>query len=121
MEEFDTSQYWGMDEKSFLTVMHVSQFAGFIVPFGGFALPLIMWLTNKEKNSIIDEHGKIIMNWIISATIYAIVGGILSLIIVGFVVLLAVGIASVVYPIIGAVKASKNEIWEYPLSIKFIQ
>lgn len=121
MEEFNTSQYWGMDEKTFLIILHVSQLAGFVIPFGGFALPLIMWLTNKEKNSIIDEHGKIIMNWIISATIYAIIGGILSLIIVGFLVLLAVGVAGIVFPIIGAIKASKNEVWEYPLSIKFIK
>ncbi|MEA3450557.1 MAG: DUF4870 domain-containing protein [Bacteroidota bacterium] len=121
MEEFNTSQYWGMDEKTFLTIMHISQFAGLAVPFGGFALPLVMWLTNKEKNSIIDEHGKNIINWIISATIYAIVGGILAFIIVGFVVLIAVAVACVVYPIIGAIRASKNEIWEYPLTIKFIQ
>lgn len=121
MEEFNASQYWGMDEKTFIIIMHISQFAGIVIPFGGFLLPLVMWLTNKDKNSFIDDHGKNIVNWLISATIYAIIGGVLTLIVVGFVILIIVGILCIVYPIIGAVKASKNEIWEYPLSIKFIQ
>ncbi len=121
MEEFNTAQYWGMDEKTFLILMHISQFAGIVLPFGGFVLPLVMWLTNREKNSFIDEHGKNIINWLISATIYAIAGAILTLLLVGIVILIAVGILCVVYPIIGATKASKNEIWNYPLAIKFIK
>jgi uncharacterized Tic20 family protein len=28
------------------------------VPFGGIALPIIMWATNKDKSSIIDQHEK---------------------------------------------------------------
>lgn len=121
MEEFNAAEYWGMDEKTFLILMHISQFGGIIIPYAGFVLPLVMWITNKDKNSIIDEHGKNIVNWLISLTIYAIIGGILTLLLVGIVVLVAVGILAIVFPIIGAAKASNNEIWKYPLSFKFIQ
>jgi uncharacterized Tic20 family protein len=57
---------WNMDLSSYCMLMHLSQFAGIIVPFGGIALPIIMWATNKDKSSIIDQHGKNILNWMIS-------------------------------------------------------
>jgi len=120
MEEFNTASYWGMDEKNFTVLMHVAQFAGYLVPLGGFVLPLVMWLTNKDKNSNIDEHGKNIINWIISMTIYSIVAGVLCIIVIGFVLIGILALIAIIFPIIGAVKASENEIWEYPLAIKFI-
>jgi hypothetical protein len=53
--------------------------------------------------------------------IYAIIGSIASLIIVGIFVIMAVGICSMIFPILGAIKASKGEIWKYPYSITFFQ
>jgi hypothetical protein len=56
----------------------------------------------------------------ISSFIYAIICGILVIFFVGIIGLIALGICSIVFIIIGAVKASKGEIYEYPLSIRFI-
>jgi uncharacterized protein len=36
----------------------------------------------------------------------------------GFVIL---GVLSVIFPIIGGIKANQGEVWEYPLSFKFIR
>ena len=112
-------QYWGMDEKTFLIMLHISQFAGFIIPYAGFLLPLVMWLTNKDKNVLIDEHGKNIVNWLISGTIYACVAGILVLILIGIPLLIGLGVLAIIFPILGAVKASNKEYWDYPLTLKF--
>jgi hypothetical protein len=120
MEEYNTAEYWGMNEKNFIILMHISQFAGYIAPMLGFLLPLIMWLTNKDKNSFIDEHGRNIINWLISLVIYAAIAGFLCLILIGFVLLGILAILAIIFPIIAAIKASNGEIWEYPLSIKFL-
>jgi hypothetical protein len=53
--------------------------------------------------------------------IYAIIGSIASLIIVGIFVIMAVGICAIIFPILSAVKASKGEIWNYPCSITFFK
>jgi uncharacterized Tic20 family protein len=119
IEYKNSDSFWGMDEKTFLIILHVSQYAGYLVPLAGFILPFIMWLSNKDKSVMIDQQGKTIANWLISGIIYAIIGGILTLILVGFVVLALVGVLSIIFPIIGAIKSSNNEYWEYPLSIKF--
>ncbi|NND94594.1 MAG: DUF4870 domain-containing protein [Flavobacteriales bacterium] len=112
---------WGLDLKTFNMLMHLSQLAGAIVPFAGFAMPIIMWATQKDKDSSIDTHGKNIINFMISYIIYAIVCVILVFIVVGIFGLIAIGIASLIFIIIGAVRASENRFYEYPLSIRFLK
>ena len=103
---------WGM-------ILHLSIFAGYIIPLAGLVLPIVIWQVKKDQFPIIDEHGKIVVNWMISSLIYFIVGSLLSFILIGIPILVAVGIAAVVFPIIGGIKASNGEVWPYPLSIKF--
>ena len=112
---------WNMELSSYCMLMHLSQFAGIIVPFGGIALPIIMWATNKDKSSIIDQHGKNILNWMISFYIYATLSAVLILLIVGIFALIALCLVAVIFAIIGAVKANNKEIFNYPLSITFIK
>ena len=112
---------WDMELSSYCMLMHLSQFAGIIVPFGGIALPIIMWATNKDKSSIIDQHGKNILNWMISFYIYISISAILILLFVGIFALIALGVIAVIFAIIGAIKANNKEIFNYPLSITFIK
>jgi uncharacterized Tic20 family protein len=117
----NAKEFWGMDELNYCMLMHLSQFAGYIIPFGGLVMPLVMWLTNNKQSETVDEHGKNIVNWIISMVIYAIISSILIVIFVGIGMLVILGILAIVFPIIGAVKANKGEIWKYPLAITFIK
>jgi uncharacterized Tic20 family protein len=112
---------WNMELSSYCMLMHLSQFAGIIVPFGGIALPIIMWATNKDKSSIIDQHGKNILNWMISFYIYVSISAILILLVVGIFALIALGVIAVIFAIIGAIKANNKEIFKYPLTITFIK
>lgn len=119
--ENSTNEFWGFEEDQFTMVMHLSQFAGFVIPYAGLALPIVMWATNKDKSEKIDKHGKVILNWIISTTIYLIASVILMIVIVGFFTLFAVAILCFIFPIIGAIKAKDGEVYRYPLSINFLK
>ena len=114
-------EYWGMGIKQFITFMHLSQFAGLVVPAAGYALPVIMWLRFKDENPEIDAHGKNILNWMISFLLYAFISAILIFVLIGIPLLLALGVVAVVFPIMGAIKADQNEIFKYPMSIEFIK
>lgn len=57
----------------------------------------------------------------ISSIIYVIGGAILVLIGIGVLILIAVAVCTVVFAILGAVKASNGEIYKYPLAIEFIK
>ena len=67
--------------------LHLSQFAGLIIPYGGFIVPILIWQTQKKTFPSLDEHGKIVANWLISATIYLVVSGLLCVVLIGFVLL----------------------------------
>ena len=101
--------------------LHLSQFANVIFFPLGIILPIILWQTQKDKMPGIDAHGKMVVNWAISATIYVIVSIVLMFVLIGILTFLAVAIMGIVFPIIGAIKANNGELWEYPLTIKFIK
>lgn len=112
---------WGMEVNTFCMVMHLSQLLSILIPFSGVVLPIVMWATNKDQFPVVDQHGKVIFNWIISATIYFIVAMILAVIGVGFLIALAVAVCSIVFAIIGGVKANEGVVWTYPISIKIFK
>ena len=101
--------------------VHFSLFAGFVVPIAGLVLPIILWQIKKDKFPIVDVHGKIVANWIISALIYSIICAALVFVFVGVVGFVALGIAAIIYPIIGGIKANNGEVWKYPYSLTLIK
>jgi uncharacterized protein len=111
--------YWGMRERTYAMVLHLSQFLGFVAPFIGLIAPVVMWVMYKDKNTFIRDHGCNVVNWILSTIIYAIICIPLCLVLIGFVALGVLFICSVVFTIIGAVKANNGELWKYPLCIRF--
>jgi uncharacterized Tic20 family protein len=84
-------------------------------------VPIVIWQTQKDKMPALDAHGKMVVNWLISSFIYFVVSAILTLVLIGVLGIIAVGIMSIVFPIIGAIKANNGELWEYPLTIKFLK
>ena len=102
-------------------VLHLSLFAGHAVPFGGIIAPIVIWQTKKDEMPELDEHGKNAVNWLLSAIIYALVCIPLCFIVVGFVLLFALAVLHVVFPIIAAVKANEGRVWKYPLAIPFFK
>lgn len=65
--------------KNIATFIHLSTFTRFVIPFGNFIGPIILWSANKEKSEFIDSHGKQAINFQISILLYAIILGTLSI------------------------------------------
>ena len=110
------------EDRNLLVAAHLSQLLDFVTGIGGFIIPLILWLTQKDKVLQMDEHGKQIVNFQISTFIYSILCIplilFLGLGILGFIVL---GVLVLIFPIINAIKASNGEPIYYPLSIQFLK
>lgn len=109
---------FGMSLNTYLMLMHISQFASWLIPFVGVIVPVLMWTTNKDNNKAVDLHGKNILNFNISYAIYSIV---LLVILIGIPLLLILFIVFAVAIVIASIKASNGEYWEYPLTIKFFK
>ncbi|MET4105423.1 DUF4870 domain-containing protein [Hymenobacter sp. UYP22] len=112
--------YSDSETRQWATFLHLSLLAGVLVPGAGFVLPIILWQVKKNELPSIDAHGKMVTNWLISAVIYGAVFGLLSFLLIGLPLLGILGIVSIVFPIIGAVKANEGTLWSYPLTIRFL-
>jgi uncharacterized Tic20 family protein len=108
-------------ENSYIALMHVSQFAGLILPGLGFVAPILLWMINKNENATIDAVGRHIINFMISMFIYYAISGVLCCLVIGIPMLIALGIMQIVFIIIATIKANKGEPWRYPLTIDFLK
>lgn len=118
---FSKQPFLGLTENTYLLLMHLSQFFGFIFPGLGFVAPIIMWLLNKDSSSKTDQHGKNIINFMISMFIYYAAAGILCFILIGIPLLVLLAILHFIFIILAAIKAGNGEYWEYPLAIRFLK
>ncbi len=101
-------------------LLHLSLLAGFLVPFAGLIVPIVIWQVKKTDLPGLDPHGKMVVNWMISACLYAILCFLLIFVIVGIPLILALCLVAIVFPIIGAIKANDGVLWKYPLTITFL-
>jgi uncharacterized Tic20 family protein len=101
--------------------IHLSQFCGYFFPLAGLVVPIVLWQMKKDESEIIDKHGRIVINWILTEFIYGIVFVLLCVILIGIPLILALIVVSIVFPIVGGVKANNGELWPYPFSIRFFR
>jgi uncharacterized Tic20 family protein len=102
--------------------LHLSQLLGFtVLPLLGLIAPIIIWQIKKEQYPSIDEHGKTVVNWIISELIYGAIAFVLVFVVIGIPVLAVLGMLGLVFPIIGGIKANNGELWHYPMSINIVK
>lgn len=66
------------NQKNVASLMHLSTFSKYFIPFGNFIAPLLLWSFNKEK-PFTDEHGREAINFQLSIILYSIVIGLICL------------------------------------------
>jgi uncharacterized Tic20 family protein len=104
------------NEKNKNTEAVLIHLSGFLL---GFIIPLIVFLVTENKT--IKEHSKRALNWQFSLFIYMIISTILIIIIIGLLGIVILLILNTVFMVIAAIKASDGQLWDYPLSIKFLK
>ncbi len=122
------------EDRTFLIWMHISIMLGSFLAIGNIILPLILWLSNKNKTENVNEQGINILNFQI---LYSIITSFILFIGVFikitnrekiisfeavFIALFLLGIINFLYPIINAVRISKGIVKNfYPVFIRFIK
>ena len=109
------------DEKLWSALSHLGTLIGYVIPFGNIITPLVIWQVHKDKSTMVSENAKEALNFQILVSIIGVVGFILSFILIGIPVLILLAIVSLVFSIIGGIKANEGEIYRYPYTIRLIQ
>ncbi len=80
-----------------------------------FIAPLVIYLIYKDRDPFIRRHAAQALNFQIIAAIAYLISGILTIVLIGFPLLLAVFVCWILFPIMGAIAANKGEPYNYPL------
>lgn len=110
-----------MQERQWALICHLSALSGYIIPFGHLIVPIVIWSMKKEEMPMVDEHGKEVINFQISMTIWFILSAFLAFLLIGIPLLIVLAILQVIFVIIGALKADNGQLYKYPLTIQFIK
>jgi uncharacterized Tic20 family protein len=108
-------------ERNWSMLCHLSAFAGFFFPFGAILGPMICWLSKRDESAWVNINGKSSMNFQLSILLYMVLIAPLCLIVIGFPLLFMLLTLKVICISIASIKASKGELFRYPISIPFIQ
>ena len=107
------------DERLWSTLTHI----GALVLSGGGAgwlVALIAYLVLKDRGPFVRSHTATELNFQLTLLIAYVAGLILLIVAIGFIVIIAARVVSIVFGIIAAVKANKGEYYQYPIAIKFV-
>lgn len=109
-----STRTWGM-------LLHLSVLLGYMLPVAGLLAPILIWQLKKGEIPELDDHGKMVVNFMISMLIYSLISFVLLFVFVGVLCYIALFIMGIVFPIIGGIKANHGELWKYPLVISIIK
>jgi uncharacterized protein len=103
------------DEKLWSTIIHVVGSATILFPaWAGY-------LIFRNRGPFVRDNTRRALNWQLSFLIYYVGGLILSLIVVGYLVVVAAFVLNIVFSIQAAIAANRGHLYHYPLSIPFLK
>lgn len=103
------------DEKLWATLIHVG---GIIFPV---VAALVGYLVLRGRGPFITEHTRVALNFQITMAIGYVAGIVLSVVGIGVLIILAVGVVIIVFSILAALAANRGQYYRYPLSIEFLK
>ena len=106
------------EDRTLAALTHLSGLSGYIVPLGGIIVPILIWMTKKDSPVIASlAKQAILLNVSVFLLICAGVVLFFTVILIPVVVLawVALGVAAVALPIIGAIRANEGRYYRYPV------
>lgn len=105
------------EDKTLALLTHLS---GIILSF---IVPLVIWLTNKDKpgKDFLNDQAKEALNFQITIAIGWVIAIVLSAIAIGFLLYPVLWIANLIFCILAGVKANEGVAYRYPFALRLIK
>jgi len=104
-------------ERGLAALTHLSGLAGYIIPLGGVIVPIVILLVKKESAVVAGLAKQAILLNVLVFLLVAVTAILwITIILIPVVILfwVALGIAAIALPIVGAIKASEGTYYKYP-------
>lgn len=108
-------------DRPLLVITQLSQLLNIIPGFGGLLVPLILWLSTRDRIIGMNEHGKSAVNLQLSLLLYVFICiPAILLLGLGILGLIATACLGFILPIVNAIRANHGEDPSYFMTIRFI-
>src|SRR4051812_1878589 len=67
------------NDKNIATVLHLSSLSQYIIPFGNYIFPIIIWSAKKNESEFVDYNGKQVLNFQLSILLYSVILGVIAI------------------------------------------
>lgn len=115
------------DVRTWAILAHAAAFAGFFIPLGNVLGPLLVWAIKRDESRFIAENGQESLNFQITWTVLTVaIGFVVWIFALGggglfaFALLGIVGVVWLILVVIAIIRASENEVYKYPFSLKLV-
>jgi uncharacterized Tic20 family protein len=109
------SQTLNSSDRLLVVLSHLSALLGV-----GLLLPLIVYLVKKDDAPAVAAQACEALNFHLSLLLYALACIPLVFVLIGIPLLLGLSVAGLVLAVVAAVRASQNEPWRYPLTLRLV-
>lgn len=104
---------WGM-------FAHLSALAGLVIPLGNVLGPLVVWLSRREQSRFAGDQAKEALNFNITVAFGAVACYVLTWLLIGILLFVALALYWLAMTIVAAVKASEGIRYHYPLAVRLV-
>lgn len=109
------------EERNFAVAAQLAGFAKYLIPYvGGVLATLLLRQWKRGESEFIDYATLEALNFQISIALYLAVGGLLTSILIGYIVLALVVVIDTFAMVLAALRASRGEPYRYPFSLRLI-
>jgi uncharacterized Tic20 family protein len=60
------------NDKNIATILHLSTLTQYIIPFGNYIFPIVIWSSKKDESEFVNTNGKQVMNFQLSIFLYSV-------------------------------------------------
>jgi uncharacterized protein len=107
------------EERTWAWISHAGCFVGAWLAMA-FLVPLVIMLVKGGSSPFVRRHAVESLNFQITVLIYAVVSIVLALVLIGFLLLAALGVFYLVVVILATVRASNGQEFRYPLTLRLV-
>ena len=110
--------------RNLAALAHWSFPIGFVVPFASIVIPLVLFNTTGKTDPYVKANAKEAINLFLYGFIMSILFLILCIVLIGFPLLMLLGLYLIIFPIIAAVQTmdvnSGSKVYEYPCIFRLL-
>ena len=108
------------EKRQWAMFAHLGIFSSIFIPLGNFIAPIVIWQMKKHESEFVVDQAKESLNFQITLMIYSLISILLCFIVIGFFLIFALVIFSLIMVIVGGIRANEGEYYRYPMCIRLI-